>query len=127
MFAAGESVLAEMKQAGFRTDIDSGHQQEIDRLMGQCDCSLPMDKVVDLPVSDWIARRDLVAEKGALPRFFAKFAKWKVMKEMQASGLKKPKDLGVLDSYTQLLDTIVRAQKERLEQLIRRKKSGWSN
>ena len=119
MFAAGESVLAEMKQAGFRTDIDSGHQQEIDRLMGQCDCSLPMDKVVDLPVSDWIARRDLVAEKGALPRFFATR---KVMKEMQASGLKKPKDLGVLDSYTQLLDTIVRAQKERLEQLIRQAK-----
>jgi len=116
LFTAGESVFAEMKQAGFRTNIDSGHQQEIDRLMSQCDCSLPMDKVVDLPVSDWISRRDLVAEKGALLRFFAT---WKVMKEMRASGLKKTKDLGVLDSYAQLIDTMIHAQKERLEQLIR--------
>ncbi|MBN2784302.1 MAG: DUF4011 domain-containing protein [Pontiellaceae bacterium] len=116
VFAVGESVLSEMKRQGFRTEIDSGHQQEIDRLMGQCDCSLPMEKAVGLPISNWIERRDLVSGKGALSRFFATR---KIAKEMRAYGLKKVKTLDVLDHYAQLIDTIVGAQKELVEQLIK--------
>lgn len=114
-FAACGSVLAEMKRAGFRTDFDPDHQQEIEQLMDQCDCSLPMDKMVDLPIANWIARRDLAAEKGAISRFFAT---WKVMKEMRVSGLKKPKDLGVLDYYAELVEKAVHAQKELQGKLI---------
>jgi very-short-patch-repair endonuclease len=116
VFTAGESVLAEMARQGFHTEIESNHQQEMDRLMDQCDCSLPMENVVGLPVSDWIARRNLVAEKGALSRFFATR---KIAKEMRVSGLKKTKELSVLDNYARLIDTAARAQKELMEQLIR--------
>ncbi len=116
-FTAGRAVFSELETSGFNVSPDlSSVQPQINTLMNTCECVLSPESVVELPLSDWIDIWDQAQNKNRLTRFFTK---WKINKKMHRSGLKKLKNLNMLNDYIQLRNMIIKTQHEVLIEYLK--------